>query len=149
MTHKTLQIKASYEQQESQSGRISDPNILKNDLLSIGYEEILVDGALLDKFAGGFRLFVDDDVVHFMYFYLTLEEQFLSSSEFNHSAYLSDGEFSTVANFKGENVELIVKYCPALDSTNLIVYTEVLSVDQYVWWWRGIARRILDAALKR
>jgi hypothetical protein len=149
MIHKTLHIKSRYEQRESQSHRIDDLNTLKDALLNTGYEGVIVRGAFLDKFSIGFHLYVDDDVVSFFSYYLYLEELLLTSSQFEHHAYLSEGQFCTNAEFNYNYVNLKIEYCPALDNANLIIYTETLTTNEYMWWWRGIACDLLDAALKR
>ncbi|QYO67755.1 hypothetical protein [Leptolyngbya sp. 7M] len=144
MNLKTAHLNANYTSRPTQILGSLDLRIVKNRLLDMGYEKMLLNGALIEQFSEGIYLFVDDDVVHWLEAYLHLEELLLSKEPYKHAAFLNDGALTIKASVVAEQANVEFRYCPGLNVANLITYNASIAADQYIWWWRNIAYAILN-----
>ncbi|WNZ26904.1 hypothetical protein HJG54_34225 [Leptolyngbya sp. NK1-12] len=140
MNFKTAHLNVNYTPRSTQILRSLDLRMVKNRLLDMGYEKILLSGALIEQFSEGIYLFVDDDVVHWLEAYLHLEELLLAKEPYQHAAFLNDGALTIKADVE-------FRYCPGLNIANLVTYNASIAADQYIWWWRNIAYKILNLSV--
>ena len=78
--------------------------------------------------------------------YLYFEEEILTNSCYKNGEYLHDGELSFSAACDGEMVNIEFRYYPQDETLGLITTNILITSDEYLWWWRSIARGIYNIA---
>jgi hypothetical protein len=113
--------------------------------LSMGYENILVSGGLADYFDNGeMFLYVEDDAEFLIAYYIHLEELVRKPDNYEHNAYLTDGQYTLRAKSDRKIVEIKFNSYPGLRAVNLVTNTATTSENEYIWWWRSIANELIN-----
>lgn len=144
MNSQTAHLMASFQPQLLQNFYGLTSRNLRDKLLGMGYEKVVLDGVLFNQFCDGVDLWVEDDIMFLVDYYLYLEKILLVKTDYEHYAFLNDGLLQICAKSNGEIVDIKFDYCPGLDVANLITYITTITTAEYVWWWRNIAHDILN-----
>ncbi|MEH2028381.1 MAG: hypothetical protein V7K67_01645 [Nostoc sp.] len=144
MYAQTAELKTNLEPQVIQGFNGLSSREVMNQLLSIGYQTILLKGALVDQFSDGISLWVEEDAKFLIDDYFYLEKLLTSQKPYEHGSFLNDGLLSFTATSDRTRVEIEFRYCPGLDIANLVTHHLTITENEYVWWWRNIAHQILN-----
>lgn len=119
------------------------PHQIMNEILSAGYQTLILTGALIDRFSDGVFLFVEDDIKLLIEAYIELEVLIATQHSYQHGGCFNDGLLCFTAIYDETKVDLEFKYCPGLDVGNLVTHRLCVSGDEYAWWWRSIVAGVL------
>jgi len=111
-------------------------------LLREGYELLGLGGALLDDAQMNVSLYVEEDAEFLMVAADDLELLHQAGGPYQHAATLGDGLLTIAASCDGVQVTMQLALFPELNSANQVEHKVVLSRDEYVWWWRSLARQL-------
>lgn len=141
-----LIVIASLTSQTRQNFPSLDSDELMKKLLSMGYQTMSLEGALIDRISDGIFLWVEEDAKFLIQSYLYLEKLIETQEPYQHGAYLNDGILALTAKSNKKEVEVQFAYCPKLDVANLVTHLINISEEEYIWWWRSIAYEIINRA---
>ena len=145
MTNK-IHLKTSFNPRANRNVEDLNPSEIMYRILKEGYQYIDITGPPIDIFCTGFFLYVESDVSLLLDSYLNLEDSLLEKESFKHFAFLGDGAVQIEATIDKIVVSVTYSCYPGLDVANLITYTEKMTLQNYVYWWRSIVYDLLDLA---
>ena len=147
MTYQHTQIILDLERKEAVPLDLVNPEKLIKRMLDKNNDFIVLSGSLLDEFDGGIVIYLyDNDFQDLIESYLYLEKEILTNSSYQNGEYLNDGKLSFTANCDEENATIEFRYQPDDESLKRIYKNVSITPDEYLWWWRSIARGIYNIA---
>lgn len=140
---KLYRIDTSYEPISDRDVGELHLSAIRHCFFNAGYSFIQLSSQTLEPF-GEIFLPVEIDIEFLLEGYITLINNLKTTTEFEHFCFLGDGvlQINTLAN--DSEVKVDYEYCPGLEKANLSVISELISLDQYQYFWRRIAYPILD-----
>lgn len=141
---KTIRLQTNANSRDFKEIKNLDSNKIMKELLSKGYEDLILIGIPIKECADGVHLWVEQDVDFIIESCQYLEEIFLKEEEFEHYTILNDGLLEIIAKSQKEIVNVTYKFYPGLNQVNLSSYTEKVDKDKYLWWWRNITYDLLS-----
>ncbi|WP_089304409.1 hypothetical protein [Geodermatophilus pulveris] len=115
---------------------------MKTTLLQMGYAQLDLRGALLDDARMDAVLFVEDDAEFLAAAASDVELLHQAGGPYHHEVTLGDGQLTIAASSDAGQVAVKFALFPQLNAANRVEHEVVLSRDQYVWWWRSLARQL-------
>ena len=122
-----------------------DSRDFRKKILSMGYENISLYGGLAEYFDDGeMFLYVEDDAEFLIDYYTYLEGLVKKSDNYEHNAYLTDGQYTLSAKSDRKIVEIEFNHCPVSRVVILVTNTANTSENEFFFWWRSIANELIN-----
>jgi hypothetical protein len=137
MQYNIPEIQVSITPLPAQDFQGKSPNLLMQELLKKECQNIKFGGSIIDCFAKGIFLLVEDDIQNLIEEYLYLEALVIKNDSYKHGTSLIDYRLSMTSSSDREVVKIKFEYYPDGTRESFIDYTVDVPENEYLWWWRG------------